>query len=75
MPVFLDHEKFSRVIREKDLKQEPLAEKLDISVRHVRNLCSKNVNVSSSLLLRISDTLQVPMKELLTVREDQEDLK
>ena len=54
MPIFLDHEKFSRVIKEKDLKQEPLAEKLDISDRHLRNLCSKNINVSSSLLLKIS---------------------
>ena len=54
MPIFLDHEKFSRVIKEKDLKQEPLAEKRDISDRHLRNLCSKN---------------------LLTVQEDQEDVK
>ncbi|MEY8261856.1 helix-turn-helix domain-containing protein [Oscillospiraceae bacterium 50-60] len=75
MPIFLDHEKFSRVIKEKDLKQEPLAEKLDISDRHLRNLCSKNINVSSSLLLKISEALQVPMKDLLTVQEDQEDVK
>ncbi|EOS65943.1 helix-turn-helix domain-containing protein [Oscillibacter sp. 1-3] len=71
----MDHEKFSRVIKEKDLKQEPLAEKLDISDRHLRNLCSKNINVSSSLLLKISEALQVPMKDLLTVQEDQEDVK
>ena len=75
MPIFLDHEKFSRVIKEKDPKQEPLAEKLDISDRHLRNLCSKNINVSSSLLLKISEALQVPMKDLLTVQEDQEDVK
>lgn len=75
MPIFLDHEKFSRVIKEKDLKQEPLAEKLDISDRHLRNLCSKNINVSSSLLLKISEALQIPMKDLLTVQEDQEDVK
>ena len=75
MPIFLDHEKFSRVIKEKDLKQEPLAEKLDISDRHLRNLCSKNITVSSSLLLKISEALQVPMKDLLTVQEDQEDVK
>lgn len=75
MPIFLDHEKFSRVIKEKDLKQEPLAERLDISDRHLRNLCSKNINVSSSLLLKISEALQVPMKDLLTVQEDQEDVK
>ena len=75
MPIFLDHEKFSRVIKEKDLKQEPLAAKLDISDRHLRNLCSKNINVSSSLLLKISEALQVPMKDLLTVQEDQEDVK
>lgn len=75
MPIFLDHEKFSRVIKEKDLKQEPLTERLDISDRHLRNLCSKNINVSSSLLLKISEALQVPMKDLLTVQEDQEDVK
>lgn len=41
----------------------------------MRNLCSKNINVSSSLLLKISEALQVPMKDLLTVQEDQEDVK
>lgn len=70
MPTLLDHEKLSKVIKEHAFKQEPLAEQLDISVRHLRNLCSKNINVSSSLLYRLSEALQVPMDELLTEQED-----
>ena len=72
MSTFLNHEKLRREIKGHALKQEPLAEQLNISVRHLRNLCSKDVNVSSDLLYRLSEVLQVPMDDLLTMREDQE---
>lgn len=72
MSTFLDHEKLRREIKDHALKQEPLAEQLNISVRHLRNLCSKDINVSSELLYRLSEVLQIPMDDLLTMREDQE---
>ena len=47
-------------------------EQLDISVRHLRNLCSRDTNVSSALLYKLSEVLQVPMRELLTTQEESE---
>ena len=35
--VLFDHKKFGDVIRESNLKQELLAERLNISARHIRN--------------------------------------
>ena len=72
MSMFLSHEKLCKEMKDQSLKQEPLAVQLDISVRHLRNLCSKDINVSSALLYRLSEVLQVPMDELLTMREEQE---
>ena len=46
----LDHEKFDNAIRESDLKQEQLAEHLDISTRHIRNLKSGDTSISAPLL-------------------------
>ena len=59
-------------IKNHALKQEPLAEQLNISVRHLRNLCSKDINVSSDLLYKLSEVFKIPMDDLLTMREDQE---
>ncbi|WP_295766141.1 helix-turn-helix domain-containing protein [uncultured Oscillibacter sp.] len=72
MPALLDHKKLRKEMEARSLKQEPLAEQLDISVRHLRNLCSRDVNISSSLLYDISVTLQVPMDELLIMPEERE---
>jgi len=36
--VFFDHKKFDHAIRKSNLKQEQLAEHLNISARHIRNL-------------------------------------
>ena len=72
MSTFLNHEKLRREIKDHFLKQEPLAEQLNIIVRHLRNLCSKDINVSSDLLYRLSEVLQIPIDDLLTMREDQE---
>ena len=47
MPALLDHKKLRKEMEARSLKQEPLAEQLDISVRHLRNLCSRDVNISA----------------------------
>ena len=70
MSALLDHKKLRKEMKEKDLKQEEFAEKLDISARHLRNLRSKDTNVSSSLLKKLSEELQVPMDDLLTAGEE-----
>ncbi|MCI8808829.1 MAG: helix-turn-helix transcriptional regulator [Oscillibacter sp.] len=72
MPTLLDHKKLRKEIEKQKLKQEPLAELLNISVRHLRNMCTKNINVSISLLHRISEVLHVPMNDLLITEEEQE---
>ena len=50
----LDHEKFNNSIKESRIKQEQLAEHLDISVRHVRNLRKEDISISGSLLYNLS---------------------
>lgn len=70
MAALLDHEKLRKEMKAQDLKQEPLAERLDISDRHLRTLCAKDTNVSSSLLYSLSTELQIPMDELLTIQEE-----
>jgi transcriptional regulator with XRE-family HTH domain len=72
MAALLDHERLCKEMKERELNQETLAEQLDISDRHVRNLCSKDVNVSSSLLYKLSKLFSMPMDELLTVRKERE---
>ncbi len=67
---FLDHKKLEQEMEEKNLKQEPFAEQLGISDRHLRNLCSRNTAVSSTLLYNISRALDKPMEEFLVVEED-----
>lgn len=72
MPVLLNHEKLCKEMKAQSLKQEPLAEQLDISVRHLRNLRSRDMDVSSSLLYKLSEALHVPMEDLLIMQEEQE---
>ena len=64
-----DHEKFSNAIRKSNLKQEQLAEHLNISTRHVRNLKSGGTSVSAPLLYKISQEFQKPMEYFLTLQE------
>ena len=68
----LDHEKFNNSIKESRIKQELLAERLDISVRHVRNLKKEDISISISLLYNISHTFQKPMEYFLTFDEEDE---
>ena len=49
------------------LSQESLAEKLDISDRHIRNLCTKDTNASISLCYQLSKLFDTTIEDLLTV--------
>lgn len=71
MPALLDHKKLREEMRKQSLKQEPLAERLGISDRHLRNLRSRDTNVSASLLYDISLALQVPIDDLMAAREEE----
>ncbi len=72
MPALLNHKKLCEEMRKQSLKQEPLAERLGISDRHLRNLRSKDTNVSASLLYDISMALQVPIEDLMAAREEEQ---
>ena len=67
--VFFDHKKFDHAIRKSNLKQEQLAEHLDISTRHIRNLKSGDTSISAPLLYKISQEFQKPMEYFLTLQE------
>ena len=73
--VLFDHKKFGDVIREPNLKQELLAERLNISARHIRNLKSEDTSVSAPLLYKISQEFQKPMEYFLTFREEDESIE
>lgn len=70
MKVGLDHKKLKALRKQRNLTQEQLAELLHISDRHLRNLESTCVNPSSSTLQQLSQTLDVPMPELMTTSVD-----
>ena len=67
--VLFDHKKFDHAIRKSNLKQEQLAEHLDISTRHIRNLKSGDTSISAPLLYKISQEFQKPMEYFLTLQE------
>ncbi len=71
MSALLDHKKLREEMRKQSLKQEPLAERLGISDRHLRNLRAKDTNVSMSLLYALSLALGVPKDELVTDWEEE----
>jgi len=70
--VKLSHTKVRAKMLEQNLKQEPFAEILGISVRHVRSICYKDTDVAVSLCYRLSQALQTPMESLLVIREEEE---
>lgn len=57
---------------EQNIKQEPLAEMVGISDRHIRNLCYRDIDVSVSLCYRLSIVLHTSMESLLEIQEDKE---
>ena len=52
--VKLSHKILRNKILEQNWKQESLAEALDISDRHIRNLCNKDTNASDSMCYDLS---------------------
>ena len=63
--VKLSHKILRNKMFEHNLKQEAFAEMLGISPRHVRNLCSRDTDVSVSLCYRLSRIFGTTMEELL----------
>lgn len=70
MVALLNHKKFRCKVAENGFTQKSVAEKLDIAERYVRNLCTKDINVSISLYYDICKTFEVPFDELLVVTDE-----
>lgn len=67
--VLLNHEKLAEEIKKSDLSQEKIAECLNISDRHVRNLEAKDISVSIKILYQISNIFGKPMDYFLKIIE------
>lgn len=70
--VKLSHKILRRKIAEQNWTQDAVAEKLEISDRHIRNLCSRDTDTYVSLCYRISQVFGTSMEELLVIREAEE---
>lgn len=70
--VKLSHKKVRKEIAERNWKQEPIAEVLQISDRHVRNICSKDTDAAVSLCYRLSRVFGTTIEDLLIIREAEE---
>ena len=69
--VKLSHNILRNKMLEHEWKQEPLAEALDITDRHVRNLCKRDTDVAVSLCYKMSKLFGTTIEELLVVSEVQ----
>lgn len=69
--VLLDHEKFAEEIEKSDLSQEKIAERLNISDRHVRNLKTKDRLIFVPLLYRIHILFDKPIEYFLKIIEEE----
>ena len=67
----LDHKKLIKAMEAKNATQEELAEEINITDRHLRNLRERDTDISVSLCYRLSPVFQIPMEELLVVREEE----
>ena len=65
----LSHIKLKTKIAEQNWTQDALAEKLDVSDRHIRNLCNKDTDTKLSLCYKMSKAFGTTMEELLIVKE------
>lgn len=61
--VKLSHIKLKSKIAEQNWKQDDLAEKLDISDRHIRNLCSRDTDTKLFMRYRMSRVFGTTMEE------------
>lgn len=64
--VKLNHKIFRKLVAAHGLTQEQVAEKLNISVRHVRNLSRCDMDVAISLCYNIALLFGTNIEELLT---------
>ena len=69
--VLLDHEKLAEEIEKSDLSQEKIAERLNISDRHVRNLKTKDRLIFVPLLYRIHILFNKPIEYFLKIIEEE----
>ena len=69
--VLLDHEKLAEEIKKSDLSQEKIAECLNISDRHVRNLKTKDRLIFVPLLYRIHILFDKPIEYFLKIIEEE----
>lgn len=67
--VKLSHITLKKKIAEQNWTQNALAEELDISDRHVRNLCKRDTDTNVSLCYKISKLFGTTMEELLVIKE------
>lgn len=70
--VKLSHSILRNKMLEQNWKQEDLAEALDISARHIRNLCRKDTNASISLCYQLSKLFHTTIEELLVITPREE---
>jgi len=67
--VKLSHKILRSKIAEQNWTQEALAEILDISDRHVRNLCKRDTNAYVSLCYSLSKIFGTSIEDLLEIPE------
>ena len=63
--VQLNHLAFRQLITTHGLTQEKVAEEMDISVRHVRNLCKRDTEPAVSVCAAANELFKVPIDALL----------
>lgn len=69
MTTLLNHNQVKNIFSQTKLTQEAFAELLHISDRHLRNLCTRDWDVSVSLLGRLSELSGIPVQDLLISKE------
>lgn len=72
MMVKLNHIKLRSKMVEQHWTQEKLAEKLGVSDRHIRNLCTKDTDTKLSVCYKMSKLFETTMEDLLVVLDVEE---
>lgn len=70
--VKLSHKTLKSKIAKRNWTQSVVEEKLNISDRHIRILCSRDTDTYVSLCYRMSRIFGITMEELLVVQETEE---
>lgn len=69
----LNHIKFAEELKKCGMTQEEFAEEIDISDRYVRDLATKDKNVSISMAYSISQIFGVSIEDMLVLVKDLEE--